>query len=40
VGFGIVAGRPVVRDGELQTLDLPALVQRHRRLARRLVDGG
>jgi cytosine/adenosine deaminase-related metal-dependent hydrolase len=40
VGFGIVGGRPVVRDGELQTLDLPALVQRHRRLARRLVDSG
>ena len=40
VGFGVVGGRPVVRDGELQTLDLPALVQRHRRLARRLVDGG
>ncbi|MFM7507820.1 MAG: amidohydrolase family protein, partial [Rubrivivax sp.] len=40
VGFGIVGGRPVVRNGELQTLDLPALVQRHRRLARRLVDGG
>jgi len=40
VGFGVVGGRPVVRDGELQTLDLPALVHRHRRLARRLVDGG
>jgi 8-oxoguanine deaminase len=40
VGFGIVGGRPVVRDGELQTLDLPALVQRHRGLARRLVHGG
>lgn len=40
VGFSVVGGRCVVRDGELQTLDLPALVQRHRRLARRLVDGG
>jgi cytosine/adenosine deaminase-related metal-dependent hydrolase len=33
----IVAGRQVVRDGELTTQDLPRLVERQRRLARKLV---
>lgn len=37
VGFGVVAGRVVVRDGELATVDLPRLVERHDRLARELV---
>jgi len=40
VGFNIVNGRAVVRGGELQTVDLPALVQRQRQLARQLVNGG
>lgn len=35
----IVNGRVVVRDGQLETLDLGPLVERHNRLARRLVDG-
>lgn len=39
VQHSVVNGRVVVRDGELQTLDLPALVARHRGLARRLAGG-
>ncbi|MFY9512282.1 MAG: 8-oxoguanine deaminase [Rubrivivax sp.] len=37
VQHNVVAGRVVVRDGELVTLDLPRLVERHNRLAARLV---
>ncbi len=33
----VVAGRRVVRDGELTTVELPRLVARHNALARRLV---
>jgi cytosine/adenosine deaminase-related metal-dependent hydrolase len=39
VAWSAVNGRVVVRDGRLATLDLPHLVERHNRLARRLVDG-
>jgi cytosine/adenosine deaminase-related metal-dependent hydrolase len=35
----IVGGRIVVRDGELVTLDLPRLVERHNRLASALAGG-
>jgi hypothetical protein len=35
----IVNGRIVVRDGQLATLDLPRLVERHNRLARQLLHG-
>jgi 8-oxoguanine deaminase len=35
----IVNGRMVVRDGQLATLDLGPLVERHNRLARHLVNG-
>jgi cytosine/adenosine deaminase-related metal-dependent hydrolase len=35
----IVAGRFVVRDGELARLDARALVARHRALSRALIDG-
>jgi 8-oxoguanine deaminase len=38
VRYSIVNGRVVVRDGELATLDLPRLIERHNRLARELVD--
>jgi len=34
----IVDGRVVVRDGEVTTLDVPVLVERHNRLARELVE--
>ena len=39
VRHSIVNGRVVVRDGELQTLDLPRHVARHNVLARELVAG-
>lgn len=39
VRHSVVHGRVVVRDGELQTLDLPTLIARHRRLAAQLVAG-
>jgi cytosine/adenosine deaminase-related metal-dependent hydrolase len=39
VALSVVNGRVVVRDGRLVTLDLPALVERHNRLAKSLVDG-
>ena len=38
VKHSIVNGRFVVRDGELATLDLPVLVERHNRLARELAE--
>jgi 8-oxoguanine deaminase len=38
VRHSVVHGRVVVRDGTLTTLDLPALVARHNRLARALVQ--
>ena len=34
----LVEGRQVVRDGQVMTLDLPALVARHNQLARRLME--
>ena len=39
VQHNIVHGRVVVRDGRLQTVDLPVLLERHNRLARQLVHG-
>jgi 8-oxoguanine deaminase len=39
VDWNIVHGRVVVRAGQLQTLDVPALVERHNRAARRLLAG-
>ncbi|MBL0728774.1 8-oxoguanine deaminase [Piscinibacter sp. HJYY11] len=38
VRHSIVNGRVVVRDGELTTVDLPRLVERHNRLARQLAE--
>ena len=34
----VIDGRIVVREGRLETMDLPVLVERHNRLARDLVD--
>ena len=34
----IVNGKPVVRDGDMVTLDLPKLIERQNRLARKLAD--
>jgi cytosine/adenosine deaminase-related metal-dependent hydrolase len=39
VDYTIVAGKVVVKDGELLTLDVHKLVESHNRAARRLVDG-
>ena len=36
--YTVVNGRVVVREGELVTLDLPAHVERHNRMARQLVN--
>ncbi len=38
VAHSIVHGRVVVRDGELQTLDLPRIIERHNRLAAQLLQ--
>ena len=40
VRHSIVAGRVLVRDGELTTLDLPRHIERHNRLAAALVGNG
>ena len=40
VQHSVVNGRVVVRDGQLTTLDLPRLVEKHNRLAHGLVSGG
>lgn len=37
--YTVVGGRFVVKEGHLTTVDLPALVERHNRLAKALVDG-
>nr|MBP6816889.1 8-oxoguanine deaminase [Burkholderiaceae bacterium] len=34
----VVAGRVVVREGQLTTVDLPVLVERHNAMARQLVE--
>ncbi len=39
VRHSVVGGRVVVRDGQLTTVDLPRLVERHNRLAHALVNG-
>ncbi len=37
VALNIINGRPVVRDGQLTTLELPVLLERHNRMAAELV---
>jgi cytosine/adenosine deaminase-related metal-dependent hydrolase len=39
VALSVINGRVIVREGCLQTLDLPLLVERHNRLAHQLVAG-
>jgi len=39
VDYTIVAGNIIVKDGQLLTIDLPVLVERHNRASRRLVNG-
>jgi 8-oxoguanine deaminase len=36
--YTVVNGRVVVRHGQLTTVDLPPLIERHNQLARQLVD--
>lgn len=38
VDFSVINGRIVVSDGQLQTLDLPVLVETHNRLSRSLIN--
>jgi cytosine/adenosine deaminase-related metal-dependent hydrolase len=38
VGFSVIDGRVVVREGRLTTLDEPRLIERHRRLAKALMS--
>jgi cytosine/adenosine deaminase-related metal-dependent hydrolase len=38
--LALVHGRIVIRDGNLTSIDLPPVVERHRKLARALVDDG
>ena len=39
VDLSIINGRVVVRDGHLQTLDLPVLIERHNAISRHLIRG-
>jgi hypothetical protein len=39
VRHAVVNGRWLVRDGQLLHIELPALVERHRRLTRQLQSG-
>ncbi len=39
VDYTVVNGKVIVKDGELQTIDVPRLVERHNQAARRLVNG-
>lgn len=34
----VVGGKTIVKDGQLQTLDLPSLIEKHNRAARRLLN--
>ncbi len=39
VDYSVINGRVVVRNGQLMTLELPPILQRHNALARQLVNG-
>ncbi|MBZ0299232.1 MAG: amidohydrolase family protein, partial [Anaerolineae bacterium] len=39
VDYSVIQGRVVVQEGALQTVDLPALVERHNRLSMQLIRG-
>lgn len=39
VDLSVINGRVVVEEGQLLTVDLPPLIERHNRIARRLVNG-
>jgi cytosine/adenosine deaminase-related metal-dependent hydrolase len=37
--YTIVAGKVIVKEGQLMNLDIPRLVEKHNRAARRLING-
>ncbi len=39
VAYSVINGRVIVREGQITTLDLPRLLERHNALARKLVNG-
>ncbi len=39
VDYNVVGGKFIVKEGQLQTLDLPAHVQKHNQAAARLMEG-
>jgi cytosine/adenosine deaminase-related metal-dependent hydrolase len=39
IDYSVIAGKTIVKDGNLVKLDLPILVERHNRAARRLMHG-
>jgi hypothetical protein len=39
VDWNIVHGKVVVKDGKIQTIDLPRLIENHNRAAARLLNG-
>jgi len=39
VAYSVINGRVVVREGQLTTVTLPMLLERHNNLAKRLVNG-
>jgi len=39
VDYNVVNGKFIVREGGLETLDLPVHVEKHNRAARRLLEG-
>ncbi len=38
VDLSVINGKVVVENGELRTLDLPPVIERHNRIAREMVD--
>jgi cytosine/adenosine deaminase-related metal-dependent hydrolase len=40
VDLSLINGRVIVQDGELTTMEMGPVIERHNRLARQLVDGG
>ena len=40
VDLSVINGRVVVEDGELRTLDLPRVIERHNRISAGMIRGG
>jgi hypothetical protein len=39
VAHSVINGKQVVKDGQLLSIDLPLVIERHNRLAHQLVSG-